>query len=71
MEPTVELYDETNLVDHLAAKFHKKRGYTQGYLPRLKALEAEKKVEILKVKRTYFGSLFMEGFSFIIWRPVV
>lgn len=68
IEPTVELYDENNLVDYLAAKFHRKRGYTQGYLPRLKELEAEGKIEILKVKRLFFGSLYMEGFTLIIWK---
>jgi len=70
MEPTIELYDEANLIDHLAAAFHRKRGYTEGYLPRLRELEAEKKIEILKVRRTYFGSFFMEGFSVIVWRPL-
>lgn len=71
LEPTVELYDENNLVDYLAATFHRKRGYTEGYLPRLKQLEAEKKIEILKVHRTYFGSFFLEGYSLMVWRPVV
>ncbi len=70
LEPTVELYDMENLPDYLAAKFHRKRGYTEGYLPKLRTLEAEKKIEIIKVKRTNFGSLFMEGFSFMIWRPI-
>ena len=70
MEPTIELYDESNLIDYLAASFHRKRGYTEGYLPRLRELEAQKKIEILKVKRTYFGSFFMEGFSVMVWRPV-
>lgn len=31
----------------------------------------EKKIEILKVHRTYFGSFFMEGYSLMVWRPVV
>lgn len=70
VEPTIELYDENNLTDYLAIKFHRKRGYTQGYLPRLQELEKQGKVEILKVKRLYFGSLFMEGYSCIIWRPL-
>ena len=70
VEPTYEVYDQEILFDHLAAKFHKKRGYTIGYLPRLKELEKEGKVEILKIKRLNFGSLFMEGFTNIIWRPL-
>ena len=70
IEPTVELYDENKLFDYLAIKFHRKRGYTQGFLPRLQELEKNGKIEILKVKRLFFGSLFIEGYNLIIWRPV-
>lgn len=70
VEPVVELYDENNLVDYLAIKFHKKRGYTQGFLPRLQELEEKRKIEILKVKRLFFGSLFMEGYNLMVWRPL-
>lgn len=69
IEPTVELYDEGNLIDYLAAKFHRKRGYTQGFLPRLQQLQDQGRIEILKVKRLFFGSLFLEGYSLIIWKP--
>jgi hypothetical protein len=70
IEPTIELYDEENLIDYLGAKFHRKRGYTQGYLPCLKQLEEKGEIEIVKVKRLYFGSLFMEGYTLIVWRPI-
>ena len=70
VEPIVELYDEKLLFDYLAIKFHKKRGYTQGMLPRLKELETQGNIKIEKVKRLYFGSLFMEGYSYIVWRPL-
>ena len=70
VEPTIELYDENNLVDYLAVKFQGKRGYTRNLLPYLRELEAEKRVELLKVKRLNFGSLFMEGYNLIIWRAL-
>jgi len=70
MEPIEELYDENNLIDYLALMYHRKRGYLSGFLPRLKSLEAEKKAEILEVRRMYFGSLYQEGYSFVVWRPV-
>jgi len=69
VEPTIELYDESNLVDYLAIKFHKKRGYTENYLTRLRTLEAQNEIEILKVKRLFFGSLYMEGYTCMIWKP--
>lgn len=70
VEPIVELYEENNLIDYLALKFHKKRGYTQGFLPRLLELEKNSKIKILKVKRLFFGSLYIEGYNLIVWRPV-
>lgn len=69
VEPTIELYDESNLIDYLAIKFHRKRGYTENYLTRLRELEAQNEIEILKVKRLFFGSLFMEGYTYVIWKP--
>lgn len=69
VEPTIELYDENNVVDYLAIKFHRKRGYTQNFLTRLRELETQGTVEIVKVKRLFFGSIFMEGYSLIAWKP--
>ena len=70
LEPTLEMYDDKTLLDYLAIKFHKKRGYTEGFLTRLKELEILGQVELLKVKRLYFGSTFMEGYTYFIWRPI-
>ena len=68
LEPIYELYEETNLVDYLAMKFHIKRGYTTGYLPKLRELEKQGIIDILKVKRIPFGCLYMEGYTCIIWK---
>ncbi len=70
VEPVIELYDDANLADYLAMKFQAKRGYTSNFLPYLKKLEEQKSIDILKVKRLYFGSLFMEGYNYIVWRPL-
>lgn len=70
MEPTVELYDNNNLVDYLAIKFHEKRGYTKNFLPQIQKLEKEGQAKILKVKRLFFGSKYMEGYSYFIWQPL-
>lgn len=70
VEPSIELYDENNLSDYLAKKFQGKRGYTEGIISVLKRYEELGKVEILKIKRLQFGSLFMEGYNLIVWRPV-
>ena len=70
-EPVIELYDkENNLSDFLAAKFQDKRGYTSGLISKLNNLEEEGKIEILTIKRLYFGSFFMEGYNQIAWKPI-
>lgn len=69
MEPICELYNEENLIDYLAIKYHKQRGYLDGYLSYLRKLESENKLIIRQVKRLNFGSLYHEGYSLIIWEP--
>jgi hypothetical protein len=70
IEPIIEWYDADNLVDYAAIRFHKKRKYWEGFPARLSELEKEGKVQILKMKRSHFGSLYLEGYSQIIWRPI-
>jgi len=69
-EPAIELYDPNNLSDYLAMKFQGKRGYTEGLLAKLMDFEEEGKIELIKVKRLGFGSLFMEGYNLIVWKPL-
>ena len=70
IEPVVEWFDDSNLVDYAAIRCHKKRKYLEGFPNRLKELERDGRVEIIKTKRSFFGTLFGEGYSQIIWRPV-
>ena len=68
VEPVFELYNPDKLFDELAVKYHEKRNYLKGYLPALKKLEGEGKIEILEIRRLFFGSLFHEGYSLIVWK---
>lgn len=70
VEPIYELYDEDNLLDYLAMRYHSDRGYLGGFLPYLQNLEVHQEVEIIKVKRMYFGSLYHEGYTCVIWKPL-
>jgi SAM-dependent methyltransferase len=67
-EPFVEMYDESDLLDYLAARYHRRRNYLRGYLPALKRLEADGIIEILKEQRVRLGNLFHDGYSLVIWR---
>lgn len=69
IEPITELYDKNKLPDYLAARFQEKRNYLTGYLNRLKELEKEGKIEIFKIWRVPFGSLHLDPYSYIVWRP--
>jgi hypothetical protein len=69
MEPVLELYDAANEADALAIQYHTTRGYLNGFLPRLRALEAEGRAEVLQSRRLRFGSLYHEAYSVIVWRP--
>lgn len=69
-EPAIEFYENDSVVDILGRYFQGQRGYSSGLAGKLKKLEQEKKIEILKMKRLYFGSFFMEGYNLFVWRPV-
>lgn len=70
VEPIAELLDEKNLMDNLSIKYFKKRNYLDGYLSHLRELEAGGKIKIHEAKRTYIGSMFIEGYSIVVWSPV-
>lgn len=70
IEPTYDWYDANSLVDHLAITAHELRNFWRGYHEQLLRLRDQGAVEILKMKRSYFGSLVLEGYSQTIWRPV-
>ena len=70
IEPIAEWYDNSKLEDYLGYRFHTIRNYWQGYVGCLMDLAKEGKIEIIKSKRAYFGSLYIEGYSQLIWRPL-
>jgi hypothetical protein len=70
IEPVVEWYDPTNVVDYTAIKAHEVRNFLQGYSVRLRELERAGTIRILRAKRAFVGSLAMEGYSHLIWEPI-
>jgi hypothetical protein len=73
LEPIYELYDvgPENLLDYLAKSYHSSRNYLKGYLTHIKELEANGLIEIETIRRIPFGGQFHEGWSLLIWRPIV
>lgn len=69
VETLYESYDQENLLDYLAMKYLEQRNYLKGFLPYLKNLEKEKKIQILESRRT-FGSFYHEGYTYTVWKPL-
>ena len=69
VEPVVELYEDDNLLDYLAIRYHRQRGYLDNYLSALRELEAKQRIEILLTRRTYFGGFYNESYSIVVWKP--
>lgn len=70
IEPIVELLDPDNLVDFLSIQYFKKRNYLNGYLLKLQELEKAGKIKIHMAQRSFIGSLYIEGYSVIVWSPL-
>jgi len=69
IEPIAELLDSNRLIDFLSIEYFKKRKYLSGFLSGLRQLESEGRVKIHLAQRTNIGSLFIEGYSIIVWSP--
>lgn len=69
IEPINELLDPDNLLDFLSIQYAKKRGYLDGYLDKLRHMQAYDRLSIQVAKRSYVGSLFIDGYSIIVWKP--
>lgn len=70
IEPVYERYDPANPVDLLAMRAHELRDFWRGFPSRLASLAKAGRAEIVKEKRSFFGSLVLEGYSQTIWRPL-
>ena len=69
IEPVDELLDSSKLIDYLSIEYFKKRNYLNGFLDGLRQLEKEGQVQIHFAQRTHIGSLFIEGYSVVVWSP--
>lgn len=67
LEPILELYDPSILVDFLSVQYLLKRDWLRGYLPHLEHLAELGEIEILEKKRS-FGSTFHETYTALVWR---
>jgi len=69
VEPIAELLNQDVLLDNLSCKYFRKRNYLHGFLDGLKTLERNGRLRIDRAQRTGIGSIFIEGYSVIVWSP--
>jgi hypothetical protein len=70
IEPIAELLDESNLLDFLSITYFKRRNYLSGFLGYLQALERDGAIKIHMARRSMIGSIFIDGYSVVVWSPV-
>ncbi len=70
IEPMPELLDSTKLLDYLSIQYMNKRKYLRGYPDYLEALEKKGKIKILEKRRSGIGSMMIDGYSIIVWKPL-
>ncbi len=71
LEPIAELLDKNNELENLSIKYFLKRNYLKDYLNYLKKMEKKKKIKIIKTRKSYFGSLYINGYSLVVWKPII
>ncbi len=64
----VEFYDANNLPDYLTLMHNSRRNYLSGYLTRLRELEKQGIIEIIKMQHVTCGGLYHDYYSFVIWK---
>ena len=70
IEPDADTYNLSSVEDFLAYWFQTRRGYSRGMISELRRREAMGKVELISAKRIGFGSMMMEGYNCMVWRPL-
>jgi hypothetical protein len=68
-EPVFDFYVSDRLLDHLALRYCRRRGYLDGYYGRLRELEKDGKIQILDAFRPYLGGVLHES-SVLVWKPL-
>ena len=70
VEPIIEWLSPYGLVDYTAICHLQERKYWSGFPKYMQKLQAEGKVEIVKMQRTGVGSLFIEGYNLFVFSPL-
>jgi hypothetical protein len=67
LEPIEELLDQDRILEYLSVKYFKKRNYLSGFLTALRKRQENGEIKILHEHKTGVGSLYIEGYSLVVW----
>jgi hypothetical protein len=70
IEPDICFYNKKIPEDYLAFKFHKQRNYTSCLYKKLKRLENNGKIKIIKKFRSPFGNYVFDAYNFFLWKVI-
>lgn len=68
IEPINELLNENLILDYLSIKYSQKRNYLDNFFSYLKNLQKKKYIKFLEIKKSHFGSLYINGYSILVWK---
>ena len=63
-----EFYDEAELPDYLALRYHKVKNYLNGYLVRLRELASAGCIDIIVEHHQQFGNIYDDSHSYVVWK---
>ncbi|MDP3779193.1 MAG: class I SAM-dependent methyltransferase [bacterium] len=64
----MEFYNENNLPDYITLMHNHRRNYLSGYLTRLRELEKQGVIDIVKAQHVVCGGLYHDYYSFVVWK---
>lgn len=68
IEPLFELYQNADVYSNLAADYHVKRGYLNGFVDEIKSLESKGMATIIELHRIEYSGLYHEAYSILVWK---
>ena len=68
IEPMPQLFKTNNLEDMISIMALKKKKYSINLLDKIYELKKQKKIKVLKLLKSPFGSQLIDGMNLIVWK---
>ncbi len=68
IEPMPQLFKTNNLEDNLSIMALEKKKYSTNFLEKIYQLKKQKKIKIIKLLKSPFGSQLIDGMNLLVWK---